>query len=235
MEGTFRRHLVVLAIVAASAAASAAPAAASHHHAPAPGASGIGDPLFPGLGNGGYDAIHYSLALRYATAEPQQTVSGKVTMTARATQALSRFNLDFAGDSVESVKVDGRSADWTWSDEELAITPRHPLRDHEKFAATVRYTATPFVPAPGDPFPFGFFTVNGGSVTAGQPNFSHTFYPVNDHQGELRHQLRRARRHDRRRQRRPRVPPHVARAHAHVVLHARADGVRADPAGGRRL
>jgi aminopeptidase N len=102
-------------------------------------------------------------------------------MTARATQALSRFNLDFAGDSVESVTVDGRSADWTWSDEELAITPRHALHDHEKFAATVRYTATPFVPAPDDPFPFGFFTVNSGSVTAGQPNFSHTFYPVNDH------------------------------------------------------
>jgi aminopeptidase N len=102
-------------------------------------------------------------------------------MFARATQALSRFNLDFAGDSVESVSVDGRSAHWTWSDGEIVITPRHSLRDHEKFAVTVRYTATPFVPAAGDIFPFGFFTVNGGSITAGQPNFSHTFYPVNDH------------------------------------------------------
>jgi hypothetical protein len=64
-----RRHVVVLAILAAIAAVFAAPAAASHHHAPAPGASEIGDPLFPGLGNGGYEAIHYSLALRYATAE----------------------------------------------------------------------------------------------------------------------------------------------------------------------
>ena len=102
-------------------------------------------------------------------------------MFARATQALSRFNLDFAGDSVDSVSVDGRSAGWTWSDEEIVITPRHALRDDEKFAVTVRYTGTPFNPDPSDPFPFGFFTVNGGSVTAGQPNFSHTFYPVNDH------------------------------------------------------
>ncbi len=181
MEGRFRRHVIVLALTAAVCAVIAAPAAASHHRAPSPGAAEIGDPLFPGLGNGGYDAIHYSLALRYATADSQQTVSGRVTMFARATQALSRFNLDFAGDSVDSVTVDGRSAGWTWSDEEIVITPRHPLRDNEKFAVSVRYTATPFNPDPSDPFPFGFFTVSGGSVTAGQPNFSHTFYPVNDH------------------------------------------------------
>jgi aminopeptidase N len=104
-----------------------------------------------------------------------------VTMFARATQALSRFNLDFAGDSVESVTVDGRDAGWTWSDEELSITPRHALRDGEKLAAPVRYTAHAYTPAQGDIFPFGFFTVNGGSVTAGQPDFGHTFYPVNDH------------------------------------------------------
>jgi len=143
MEGRFRRHVLVLALAAASCAVFAAPAAATHHHAPSPGASEIGDPLFPGLGNGGYDAIHYSLDLRYATADAQQTVSGRVTMFARATQALSRFNLDFAGDSVDSVTVDGRRAQWTWSDGEIVITPRHSLRDHEKFAVTVRYTATP--------------------------------------------------------------------------------------------
>jgi aminopeptidase N len=174
------RRSVALAAFVAALAVSAAPAVASHHRAPSPGAVGIGDPLFPTLGNGGYDARHYSMALRYPTAA-QQTVDGRITMSARATQALSRFNLDFAGDSVASVRVDGRSADWTWADEELSITPRHSLRDGEKFAVTVRYTTHPFTPAPGDPFPFGFFTVNGGSVTAGQPDISHDFYPVNDH------------------------------------------------------
>src|SRR3954470_24414593 len=180
MEGRFRRHVLVLALAAAVCAVFAAPAAATHHHhAPTPGASEIGDPLFPGLGNGGYDAIHYSLALRYATADAQQTVSGRVTMFARATQALSRLNLDFAGDSVDSVTVDGRGARWTWSDGEIVITPKHALRDTEKVGVSGRYTATPFVPT--NNVPFGFFTVNAGSVTAGQPNFSHTFYPVNDH------------------------------------------------------
>jgi aminopeptidase N len=181
MRWSASRRIAALAITVATAAVCAAPAAASHHHAPQPGAVGIGDVLFPNLGNGGYDALHYSMALRYPTADPGTTVSGRITMFARATQALSRFNLDFAGDSVESVDVDGRRADFDWADGEIAITPRHALRDGEKFAATVRYTAHAYTPAANDIFPFGFFTVNGGSVTAGQPDFGHTFYPVNDH------------------------------------------------------
>src|SRR3954464_13072740 len=179
MGGRWMRLLVVLLAVAA-AAASAAPVAAAPRQ-PSRAAVGIGDPLFPALGNGGYDADHYSLVLRYPTAEPQQTVSGTVTMFARATQALSRFDLDFAGDSVGSVGVDGRAATWTRSDDELVITPARALHDHEKFVVRVDYTAHTSPPAPGDPFPFGWFTVNGGSVTAGQPNFGHDIYPVNDH------------------------------------------------------
>ncbi len=168
-------------LVVAAAAFSAAPAVASH--GPSPGAVGIGDPLFPTLGNGGYDARHYSLDLRYATAAPQQTVSGTVTMYAKATQSLSRFNLDFAGDSVRSVSVNGRNARWSWAKEELSITPSKALRDHELFVAKVSYTARPFVPV--DNVPFGFFTVNGGSVTAGQPDVGHDFYPVNDHPADM--------------------------------------------------
>jgi len=99
------------------------------------------------------DADHYSLALRYPTADAQQTVSGSVTMSARATQALSQFDLDFAGDSVDSVSVDGRPAAWTWSDEELAITPAQALHDHEKFVVRVDYTAHTSPPAPGAPSP----------------------------------------------------------------------------------
>ena len=171
---------LVAPIAVAAAFVCAAPAAAAPSQ-PSPGAVGIGDPLFPALGNGGYDAEHYSLSLRYPTTDPQQTVTGSVTMFARATQALSSFDLDFAGDSVESVTVDGSPATWTRFDDELAITPAQPVRDHKKFAVRVDYTAHTANPAPNDPFPFGWFTVNGGSVTAGQPNFGHDIYPVNDH------------------------------------------------------
>jgi aminopeptidase N len=159
----------------------AGPASASPPGAPSPGAPDIGDVLFPGLGNGGYDAQHYALDLTYPTSAPSQTVTGKVTMVARATQSLSSFDLDFSGDSVSVVSVNGRSASFTRSGEELVITPQRPLRDHAPFVTQVTFTSGPKPPAIGDPFPFGWFTTNDGSVTAGQPNFAHVIFPVNDH------------------------------------------------------
>jgi hypothetical protein len=41
---------------------------------PSPGAAEIGDRLFPGLGNGGYDVLHYHLDLRYARSDPARCV-----------------------------------------------------------------------------------------------------------------------------------------------------------------
>ena len=78
----------------------AGPAAAKPHEAPTAGAPGLNDRLFPTLGNGGYDAEHYALDLSYPTGGPSDTVQGKVTMRAEATKSLSRFNLDFDGDSI---------------------------------------------------------------------------------------------------------------------------------------
>src|SRR3954471_16754308 len=93
----------------------------------APGAAGAGDPLFPRLGNGGYDALHYDLALRYPTTTPQQHVSGRVKLTARATEALSRFDLDFGGDAIGAVTVDGARAAARRARQELVITPRRTI------------------------------------------------------------------------------------------------------------
>ena len=117
-----RPRALVLAI--ALLAVAAAPARAA---GPSPGAAGIGDPLFPGLGNGGYDVQHYDLDLRYATSAPSQPIDGTVTIVARATQALSSFDLDFAGQSVGGVSVDGRPAQWRRDGDELVVTPRRSL------------------------------------------------------------------------------------------------------------
>src|SRR5918999_1806113 len=97
-------------------ALSAPPAAAAF----SPGAPGAGDPFYPQAGNGGYEARHYSLKLDY---EPQnEQLDGDVRMTARATQDLSRFNLDLRGMKVESVTVNGKAASFTRKDQELTIT-----------------------------------------------------------------------------------------------------------------
>ena len=60
-----------------------------------PGASGTRDPLFPRLGNDGYDVQHYSLDLDYDPASGH--LKGGATIVARAAKDLSAFDLDFAG------------------------------------------------------------------------------------------------------------------------------------------
>ena len=73
-----------------------------------PGAAGIGDPYYPNAGNGGYDVAHYNLDLGY---EPSNNrLTGVATITARATQDLSTFNLDLEGLTVDSVTVNGAAA-----------------------------------------------------------------------------------------------------------------------------
>ncbi len=163
-----------------SRCSSPPPPRASEHGTP--GAAGIGDPLYATLGNGGYDALHYDVDLRYATTDPAQQIDGTVTMVARATQALSRFNLDFGGDSVGSITVDGRAARWAPDGEELVITPRHTLAKGRPFVVQVRhFTATPGVPDPADLLATPFITTPDGTVTAGQPDSTHDFLPTNDH------------------------------------------------------
>jgi hypothetical protein len=56
------------------------------------GAPGLGDPFFPLAGNGGYDVSHYSLRFSYDPATRQ--LDGTATISAMATQNLSRFDLD---------------------------------------------------------------------------------------------------------------------------------------------
>src|SRR3954452_13161829 len=104
---------------------TAAPALAN---GPSPGAPGLNDRLFPTLGNGGYDVQHYDLDLKYGSRNTDP-VSGTVTILARATQDLSRFDLDFGGKSVGAVKVNGDKAAFTRVGEDIVITPRRALDD----------------------------------------------------------------------------------------------------------
>jgi aminopeptidase N len=173
------RRLAVVPMAMLAVCLATTPAAA---HRAAPGAPDVGDYLFPGLGNGGYDARHYTLGLRYPTASPlQPRIHGVVRMSAVATQTLSRFNLDFAGDDVSAVIVNGRRADFRREAEELVITPRKRLKAWRGFVADVVFTTHNYTPAPDDAIPFGWFTTLDGSVTAFQPNLAHFSYPVNDH------------------------------------------------------
>ena len=147
-----------------------------------PGSSGVGDALFPHLGNGGYDVQHYDIDLVFAP--DQNHIDARAQIEAIATEDLSRFNLDLSGLTVESVFVDEATADFERSDGELIITPAQSLISGAAFSVTVEYEgvpepisdpAVPFVDLGWQAWDDGFF----GSVS--QPSGSMNWYPCNNH------------------------------------------------------
>jgi aminopeptidase N len=166
---------LVLAFAVAGPPVAAAPAVYS------PGSAGLGDPLNPGIGNGGYDVQNYDLRLRYATTDPAQPLQGDETITARATQGLSQFNLDFGGKSVGGVSVNGRAAAFKRTGEELVVTPARPINDGSSFTVLITdFTAAPTkITYAVDSA--AFFVTPDGSATAPQPYDAHLIYPCNDH------------------------------------------------------
>src|SRR5215216_3812744 len=162
--------LVLLAATAALAALGAhspttrAQLATPRANSPTPGAPGIGDPYYPLLGNGGYDAIH----------------DATTTIDAIATQDLSTFNLDFRGPQIDAVAVDGAPADWARDGGELTITPARSLPAGEPFQAEVRYHGTPDIDE-DDRFERGWWTTDHSIFAVGEPAGSDVWYPVNGH------------------------------------------------------
>jgi hypothetical protein len=164
--------LVLLAVPATGAVA--APGAP-----PSPGSPGIGDPYFPLDGNGGYDVAHYALAIGYQPAA--NALTGHAIVTARATQALSRFDLDLVGLHVDGVRVDSKDATWTRTDHELRITPKKAVQKGHRFSVEVRYHGTPEVIEEEGQVPGGFFPTSDGGLVIGEPHVAASWFPVNDH------------------------------------------------------
>ena len=176
MDGRGRSRALVLAAMLCFAGTSPVSAAG-----PGPGAAGLGDRLNPGIGNGGYDVQDYDLRLRYVTADPDQALQGDETITARATQALSQFNLDFGGKSVGGVAVNGTAAKFKRTGEELIVTPANPIPNESTFTVLI----TNFIAAPTKITyavdSAAFFVTPDGSAMAPQPYDAHLIYPCNDH------------------------------------------------------
>ncbi|MET0325568.1 MAG: M1 family metallopeptidase [Ilumatobacteraceae bacterium] len=144
----------------------------------APGDPGVGDEYFPFDGNGGYDVDHYDLAITYDPATG--LLGGVATITARATQDLSRFNLDLQGLTVRSIEVGHRTASFDRVDAELTVTPARGIRRGSRFITVVRYDGVPepVLDAFGQS---GFIATDDGALVVGQPDVAATWFPVNDH------------------------------------------------------
>lgn len=179
-----RRHLVIVAcalavglVAVASPTADATPARPTQF---SPGAPGAGDPYFPDMGNGGYTASHYDIRLAF---DPTTgAINATTTILARATQNLSRFDLDFLGPlTISRLSVNGLHAAFTRTGaQELVITPPHGLRKGSTFVVSVSYAGVPQKiddPALGIS---GWVATKDGAIALNQPIGAATYYPVND-------------------------------------------------------
>ncbi|MFD5752794.1 M1 family metallopeptidase [Streptomyces sp. NPDC127033] len=153
------------------AAASATLVAAT---LPPPQPLGIGDPLFPYLGNPGYDVLAYDIAFTYR-GDNTKPLDAVTKIDATATQRLDRINLDFTHGTVRSVEVDGAPARFATAGEDLVITPAEEVEAGNRTRITVRHTSDPGGEGGG------WVRTTDGLAMANQADAAHRVFPGNDH------------------------------------------------------
>ncbi|MDQ3695111.1 MAG: M1 family metallopeptidase [Chloroflexota bacterium] len=145
---------------------------------PTAGASGIGDPYYPELGNGGYQVEHYTLDLDLDI-DAGSINTATATLDAVAWQDLTLFNLDYRGPEIDQVTVNGAAAEFSREDQELVIEPAQLLEAGASFTVAVTYHG---MPGGGDTmFTRGWWTTESSIFALGEPTGSEAWYPVNGH------------------------------------------------------
>ena len=171
-----------------------------------PGSRSLGDELFPQIGNGGYDALHYTIELNY---DPEANVfeaGTATTIVARATQNLSEFSLDFQGLDVTEVTVDGEPAEFEQVLAEpplpgegtqpmkLVVTPAEGIPEGDEFQVRVEYEGEPvrFIDPDGssegwipacyrEGFTPGNDLICDGALVVNEPLGAQAWFPNNNH------------------------------------------------------
>ncbi|WP_223773475.1 M1 family metallopeptidase [Streptomyces sp. 135] len=176
-----RLALAAAITVAAALTAPVSQAAPATDGKPSPGAPGLGDPLFPLDGNGGYRVDRYYLDFDWQA--PKTPFEAATTIRATSTQALSRFNLDFAGNTLHAVTVNGSKAGASRERDELTVTPKAPIRKGSSFTVRVTYTADPGQTRHRDDAieDYGWIPTPDGTVVYPQPNGARMIFPADDH------------------------------------------------------
>jgi aminopeptidase N len=143
--------------------------------------AGVGDSLFPALGNGGYDVEHYSLAMEVDVAE--NLLDATATIEATATDALEVFHLDLQGLEILEVTVDGAEAMVERSGHEVVITPEQAIADTATFTVVMRYLGTPEpINDPVTPADLGGWRQTEDTVfVVSQPSGAMSWFPNNNH------------------------------------------------------
>ncbi len=146
---------------------------------PVEGSDGIGDQLFPDLGNPGIDIVDYQIELAYDPA--LDTISGEVTLRVMPLEDRDEITLDAVGLDVEEVVVDGEPADFSVEPVELRIRPVEPLEASAPVTITVAYSAAPDAESSAAGLPNGWYHTDPGSYVLNEPDGLRTWMPANDH------------------------------------------------------
>ncbi|WP_413759200.1 M1 family metallopeptidase [Streptomyces sp. MMBL 11-3] len=145
--------------------------------APAPTPLGIGDRLFPHLGNPGYDVTAYDLAFTYSGSNGKPLPAVTV-IDARTTDWLEQVNLDHAHGTVRSVEIDGEPVEFRSAGEDLVLTPATPLPPGIPVRITVRHDSDP---VSTEEYQSGWVPTQDGLAMANQADAGHRVFPGNDH------------------------------------------------------
>lgn len=166
-----------------------------------PGADSLDDPLFPQIGNGGYNALKYAIDLKYDPDSNSFAPGTETTIEARATQDLSRFSFDFQSLDVSSVTVDGVSARFLQRDakprfsenpavtqpRKLIVTPPKGIRFNHLFRVAVSYSGKPEAITDADESIEGWIQACGtpvtcdGSFVVNEPIGAQSWFPSNNY------------------------------------------------------
>lgn len=148
---------------------------------PISGSPGLGDPYFPGYGNGGYDVEHYLIDLDVDM--DTNFIDARVLINAIATEDLNQLNLDFVGMTINEIIVNGQSSTYERSGSELIIDIV-PIAKDQRLEIEVNYEGTPgegIDTSELSGYELGWSYYGEGIYVAGEPSGSSTWYPVNEH------------------------------------------------------
>lgn len=141
---------------------------------------GLGDPIYPFLGNDGYDVQHYDIDLTIAA--EANTISGSVKITAVATEPLQTIMFDLSGLKVFQVTIDESLAQFDHQETKLVITPEEEIAEGASFSAVIQYAGSPVViNDPSATYPLGWQPQEGGSFVISEPTGAMNWFPNNNH------------------------------------------------------